>query len=89
MFSKADVVNYYICRLKTSVRELFSQHVRFMPAADRVNLAVFKQSAVDFGKYQRALSSLEKPWNDLKVVFSLSNEKKSFHSGKGILTAPT
>lgn len=61
VFRKADVVNYYLCGLKPSVRELVAQHVRMMSPADRVNLAAVKQAAVAIGKSQRALREEVKP----------------------------
>jgi len=63
VFRKADVVNYFVCGLKPSVREMVAQHVRMMPVADRTNLAAVKQAAVAVGKSQRAMgvSKVDKP----------------------------
>lgn len=59
MFHKADVVNYYICALNPSVRELVAQHVRIMSLSHKVNLEVVKKAAMAIGKSQRALSTRE------------------------------
>lgn len=60
MFYKAVVVNYKICGMNPSVRELVAQQVRIILASDKVNLAAVEQAAMDIGKSQRALSTSEK-----------------------------
>lgn len=64
MFRKADVVNYHICGLKLSVRELMVQHVRLIPSADLVKLDAVNQAAVGIGNSESALTI----WKKLKKV---------------------
>lgn len=52
-----------------------------MPDAGHMNLAVVKQAEVEIRKSLRELSSREKPRKDLKVIWSLFNEKNYVDGG--------
>lgn len=43
---KADVVNYFVCGMKPSVREVVSQHGLLLPMEERTNIVSVKQVAV-------------------------------------------
>lgn len=52
VFSKADVVNYYIWGMNPFFQEFVAQKVRLIPVSDLVNLAALKQASVAIGKSQ-------------------------------------
>lgn len=67
-------MNYYICGFKSSVRDLFAQHVRPMAVAEQTNRASGKEAGGAIGPSQRAMR--------YEQVLSMgANEKKEDPGG--------
>lgn len=55
VFSKDELVNFYVQQLRISVREIVGQHDRQMTHEKRQSLSAVRQMVCAIGRFQRAL----------------------------------